>query len=104
LTQFLPARTVHEVARVKHVDAAEVRIVFTAVLAAAADAVLVAYRLPILGAYLVTARPDEETAWRQEARGRKRRGERAAAAGDKQLGSCAAGKMKYTALCVTVAS
>jgi hypothetical protein len=36
--------------------------------------VLVAHHLPKLGAHLVTARPVEEAAWRQEARGRKRWG------------------------------
>ena len=39
----------------KQVDVAEVRIVVAAVLAAAADAVLVAHHLPKLGAHLVTA-------------------------------------------------
>jgi hypothetical protein len=72
-----------------------VRIVAAAVLAAAADAVLVAHHLPRLGAHLVTAWPDEGVAWRQEARGRKKaRGEEgggdAVAAGDKQIGSCTA--------------
>jgi hypothetical protein len=78
-----------------------VRIVVAAVLAVAADVVLVAHHLPKLGAHLVTARPVEEIAWRQEAPGRKkaRRGD-AVAEGDKQLGSCAAGKMKYRALFV----
>jgi len=61
---------------IKHVDAVELRIVAAAVLAAAAYAVLVAHQLPKLGAHLVTARPAEEAAWRQEARGRKRWGER----------------------------
>jgi hypothetical protein len=51
-----------------------VRIAVAAVLAAAADAVLVAHHLTKHGAHLVTARPVEEIAWRQEARGRKRRG------------------------------
>jgi hypothetical protein len=51
---------------VKNVDAAEVRIVLAAVLAAAADAVLVAHHLPKLGNNPVTARPVEEIAWRQE--------------------------------------
>jgi hypothetical protein len=37
---------------VKHADAAEVRIIVTAVLAAAADAVLVAHHLPKLAAHL----------------------------------------------------
>jgi hypothetical protein len=37
-----------------------VRIVVAAVLAAAADPVLVAHHLPKLGAHLVTARPVEE--------------------------------------------
>jgi hypothetical protein len=40
---------------VKHVDAAELRVVVAAVLAAAADAVLIAHYLPTLGAHLVTA-------------------------------------------------
>ena len=53
---------------------AEVRIVVAAVLAAAADAVLVAHHLPVLGAHLVTTRLVEEVAWMQEARGRKKRG------------------------------
>jgi len=44
----------------------EVRIVIAAVLAAAADAVLIAHHLQKLGAHLVTARPVEELAWRQE--------------------------------------
>jgi hypothetical protein len=61
---------------VKYVDAAEVRIVAAAVLAAAANAVLVAHYLPKLGAYLVTARPVEEAAWRQEERWRKKCGGR----------------------------
>jgi|AntAceMinimDraft_5_1070358.scaffolds.fasta_scaffold582109_1 hypothetical protein len=52
----------------------QVRIVVAAVLAAAADAVLVAHHLPKFGARLVTARPVEEAAWRQEARGRKKTG------------------------------
>jgi hypothetical protein len=59
---------------VKHVDAAELRVVVAAVLAAAADAVLVAHHLPKLSAHLVTARPLEEIAWRQEAHGRKKAG------------------------------
>jgi microcompartment protein CcmL/EutN len=52
---------------VKHVNAVEVRIVVAAVLAAVADALLVAHHLPKLVANLVTARPVEEVAWRQEA-------------------------------------
>jgi hypothetical protein len=56
---------------VKHVDAVELRIVLAAVPAAAADAVLIARHLPKRGAHLVIARPVEEIAWRQEARGRK---------------------------------
>jgi hypothetical protein len=72
---------VHEVVRVvlvaqclvvKHVVAAEVCIVVAALLTAAADAVLVACHLPKLGAHLITARPVEEEAWRQEACGRKK--------------------------------
>jgi hypothetical protein len=60
---------VHEVTRValaakdtevKHANAFEVRIVFAAVVAAAADAVVAAHHLPKLGANLVTARPVEE--------------------------------------------
>jgi stage V sporulation protein SpoVS len=71
---------VHEVTRValaahgpvvEHVDAAGVRSVAAAVLAVAADAVLVAYRLLKLGAHLVTTPHVEEIAWRQEARERK---------------------------------
>jgi hypothetical protein len=89
---------------VKHVHAAEVLTVVAAVLAAAADAVLVAHHLTKLGANLVTARPVEVIASRQEACGRKKRrggrGCNATAAFDKPLGSCAAGKMKYPALCV----
>ena len=46
-------------------DAAEVRIVVAAVLAAAADAVLVAHHLQKLVSHLVTTRPVEEVAWRQ---------------------------------------
>ena len=53
---------------VNHVDGAEVRIAIALVLAAAADAVLVAQRLPKIGAHLVTARPVEEIVLRQEAR------------------------------------
>jgi hypothetical protein len=60
---------------VKHVNAVEVRIVYSVVLAAAADAVLVAHQLSKLGAHLVTARPVEEIAWRQEKRWRKGVGE-----------------------------
>jgi hypothetical protein len=60
-----------------------VRIANAGILAAAADAVLVAYRLPKPGAHLITARPNEEAAWRQEARGRKEEGGGGAvAAGD----------------------
>ena len=40
---------------VKHANAAELRVVAAAVLAVAADAVLVAHHLPKLGAHLVTA-------------------------------------------------
>ena len=40
---------------VKHVDAAELRVVITAVLAVATDSVLVAQHLLKLGAHLVTA-------------------------------------------------
>ena len=40
---------------IKHVNAVEVRVVVAAVLAAAADAVLVAHHLPKLGAHLDTA-------------------------------------------------
>jgi hypothetical protein len=47
---------------VKHVDAAEVRIVVAAVLAAAANAVLIADNLPKICAYLFTARPVDEIA------------------------------------------
>jgi hypothetical protein len=50
----------------------DVHIVVAEVLAAAAAAVLVAHHLPKLGAHLVTARPFEEVAWRQEAREKKR--------------------------------
>jgi hypothetical protein len=57
---------------VKHADAVEVRIVVAAVLAAAADAVLVAHHLLKLGAHLVTTRPVEKIAWRQEAPGIKK--------------------------------
>jgi hypothetical protein len=88
--------------KVKHVDAIEVRIAVAAVLAAAADTVLVAHHLPKLGTHLVTARLVEEIAWRQEERGIKggwRGVGVTAAADDKQLGSFAAKKMKYTALC-----
>jgi hypothetical protein len=72
-----------------------VRVLVAELLAAtAADAVLVAYHLPKLFAYLVTAWPAEEAAWRQEARGRKTGGGRggdAAAAVGKQICSCSAG-------------
>ena len=85
---------------VKHVDAVELRLVIAAVLAAAADAVLVAHHFPELAAHLATTQPVEELAWRQEARGGKRAGGGAAAAGDTQLGSCSAEKRKYTALYV----
>jgi hypothetical protein len=40
---------------VKHVDAAKLRIAVAAVLAAAADAALVAHHLPKFGAHLVAA-------------------------------------------------
>jgi hypothetical protein len=40
---------------VKHVGAAELRVVVDALLAAAANSVLVAHQLPKLGAHLVTA-------------------------------------------------
>ena len=72
---------------VKNVDAAEVRVVVAAVLTAAADAVLVAHYLPKLYVHLVTARPVEEIAWRQEERGKKTSGGEA-------------GQVKYTALCI----
>jgi hypothetical protein len=66
--------------------------------------VLIAHHLLKLDAHLVTARPVEEIAWKLEARERKRtggeRGGGLAAAGDKQLGSCTARQMMYTALCV----
>jgi len=84
---------------VKHVDVAEVRIAIAAVLAEASDAVLVAHRTHELGADLVTARPVEEIALRQELagdKGRKRGGGDASTAGYEQLGSCATEKMKYT--------
>jgi hypothetical protein len=85
---------------VKHVDAVEVRVVAAAVLAATTDAVLVAHHLPKPGAHLVsTARPVKEIAWEQEARKRKKAGGGggdAVAAGDKQLGSCAAGTRTRT--------
>ena len=55
-------RRFQQLSRGKHADAAKVRIVVAAVLAAGADAVLVAYRLPIPGAHLVTAQPAEEVA------------------------------------------
>jgi hypothetical protein len=51
--------------------AVEERIAVAGVLAAVADAVLVAHHLSELGAHLVTTRPLEEVARRQEARGRK---------------------------------
>ena len=57
---------------IMHVDAVEVWIVVAAVLAVAADAVLVAHHLLKLSVYLVTARPVEEIAWWQEASGRKK--------------------------------
>ena len=89
---------------VKYTDAAEVRIVAAAIIAAAADAVLIAHHLHKLGAHLITARPVEKITWRQEERGIKKRGRGGgggnAAAADKPLGICAAGKMNYTALCV----
>jgi hypothetical protein len=62
----------------KHVDAAEVRIVVAAVLAAAANALLVANHLPKPGVYLITARLVEKIDWRQEARGIKKEGGRGA--------------------------
>ena len=54
---------------VKYNDAAEVRVLVAAVIATAADAVLVTQHLPKLGADLVTARLVKEIAWRQEACG-----------------------------------
>jgi adenine/guanine phosphoribosyltransferase-like PRPP-binding protein len=77
-----------------------VRIVVAAVIAPAADAVLVAHHLQKLGAHLVTARPFKKVAWRQEARNTKRGGVDDFEASDKQLCSCAAGKVNYAALCV----
>jgi hypothetical protein len=80
-----------------------VRIGVAAVLAATADTVLVENHFLKLCAHLVTARPDEEIARKQEARGEKRRaggGGGAVAASDKKFGSCAAEKWKYTTLCV----
>jgi len=66
---------------VKHVDAAELRVVAATVLTVAADAVLVAQHLLKLGAHLVTALARlhvkisrEEAAWRQGAHGRKMTG------------------------------
>jgi len=89
---------------VKHVDEVEVRIVAAAVLAAAADAVLVAHHLPKLGAHLVTAgllkNSLEAGSTRDKKGGGGGGGGDAAAAGENQLGSCTAGKVKYTALCV----
>jgi hypothetical protein len=57
-----------------HADAVEVRVVAASVLAAAADAVLVAHHLTKLGAHLATAQPSEKIVWRQEERGRKKAG------------------------------
>jgi hypothetical protein len=51
-----------------------VRIVVAGVFADAADAVLFAHHLSKRVAHLVTARPVEEIAWRQEARGKKKAG------------------------------
>jgi hypothetical protein len=81
-----------------------VGVVVAAVLATAADTVLAAHHLPKLGAHLITARPVEKIAWRQEARERKKarggEGGDNTAACDEIFGSCAAGNMKHTALCV----
>jgi hypothetical protein len=63
---------------VKYANAVEVCIVVAAVLAAAADAMLMAHNLPKLGAPLVTARRVQGAAWRQEAHGRKKTGVRGA--------------------------
>jgi len=85
---------------VKHVDAAEVRIVFAAVFAAAANSVLVAHHPPKLGAHLVTARHFEEIALRQEARGRKKAGGGAESLPQQAINNSAAAQqelMKYTA-------
>jgi hypothetical protein len=49
---------------VKHVDAAELRVVVVAVLAVAADAVLVAQHLLKLGAHLVTALRLHNSVWK----------------------------------------
>jgi hypothetical protein len=86
----------------------EVRIVFATVLAAAADAVLVAHHLQNMALIWLPHWPicmcaisREDVALRREASGRNGRGGGdAAAAGDKQLGICAPGKGKYTVLFV----
>jgi hypothetical protein len=87
----------------KHADAVKLNIVSAAVLAASADAVLVAHHLQKTCARLVTARFVAEVARRQELRGRKKAGvgggKDAAAAGDMQLDSSSAGKMKYGFMC-----
>jgi hypothetical protein len=68
--------------------------VVAAVLAAVADAVLVAHRLPKRDTHLVTAHSLEAVFMRGN---KEAGGGDAAVAGDKQLGSCAAGKKKHTA-------
>jgi hypothetical protein len=57
---------------VNFVAVIEVRIVVAGILAAAADAVLIAHHLPIFGAHLVTTRLVEQVVCKQEARGRKK--------------------------------
>jgi hypothetical protein len=58
---------------VKHVDAAELRIVIATVLNAAANAVLVAHHLPKICAHLITARPFELGSGSATLSARKRR-------------------------------
>jgi hypothetical protein len=68
---------------VKHVDAAELRIIISAVLAAAADAVLVAQNLLKISAHMATALASlnvnslaQRVVWRRGARGKTRSGGR----------------------------
>jgi hypothetical protein len=79
---------------VKHVDAAKVRIAIAAVLAAAADAALVAHHLLKPGAHLVIAWPVEEKAWRQEARGEKKLGGRGGMLPQQVVNNSAAAQLK----------
>jgi hypothetical protein len=96
---------------VKHVDAVELLVVVAAVPAVAANAIFVAHHLLKLGDHLVTALARlhvlnlarrislEAGSTRENKSGEEWGGGDAVAAGDKQLGSCTAGKRKNAAFC-----